>query len=173
MKRLYIILVLIVMSVSAFAQDGKAIYNKYSDLEGVQAVYISPAMFRLIGKIPNIEMGEGEVNLAPTIRAMQGFYLISSEKPALIKEIKADVTKRIEKGHYELLMEAKDNGEAVRFFTSGDEKTVRSFIMLAAEPDETTFIAIDGEMSREELEKIIGKMVEESQKETVDISVKS
>ena len=38
-------------------------------------------------------------------------------------------------GKYELLMEAKDDGEAVRMYTVGDEKTVTSFVMVSQEKD--------------------------------------
>jgi len=157
MKRLYIILVLIAMSLEAFAQDGKTLYNKYSDLEGVEAVYISPAMFRLIGKLPEVEVGDGEIDIASAINSMRGFYLLHVEKEKIASDLYADVKKRLDREDFELLMEAKDNGETVRLYTAGDEKIVRTFIMLAREPGETTFISIDGEMSREELETMIAK----------------
>ena len=55
MKRFALIIAAAVLSLSAIAQDGKSIYNKYSNEEGVSAVYSSPPMFRLIGKIPEIK----------------------------------------------------------------------------------------------------------------------
>ena len=62
MKRIIVILAALLLSISAFAQNGKSIYQKYSDADGVTAVYISPAMFRLIGTIPDLEVGEDKVN---------------------------------------------------------------------------------------------------------------
>ena len=59
MKRLVILAALLLTTLSSFAQDGKSIYQKYSESEGVSAVYISPAMFRLIGRIPDLNV-EGE-----------------------------------------------------------------------------------------------------------------
>ena len=81
MKRIIVILAALLLSISAFAQNGKNIYQKYSDAEGVTAVYISPAMFRLIGTIPDLEVGEDKVNLTPIIQALTGFYIIDSENP--------------------------------------------------------------------------------------------
>ena len=46
MKKIFAIAAAMLVTVSAFAQDGKSIYKKYSDAENVSAVYISPAMFR-------------------------------------------------------------------------------------------------------------------------------
>lgn len=155
MKKLYIILVLLAVSVSALAQDGRALYNKFSDLPGVEAVYISPAMFRLIGKIPDVELGDDKINLAPIIKSLKGFYILSTEDAATGDDLYADVKKRLERGEYELLMEAKDDGQVMRLFTSGDDFTVRSFIMLSREANEVSFIGLDGDMPRDELENLI------------------
>ena len=157
MKRLFIVIAFIALSLQAFAQDGKALYNKYSDMEGVEAVYISPAMFRLIGKLPEMEVGDNDVDIAAAINSMRGFYLLHAEKEKIASDLYADVKKRLDSENFELLMEAKDDGETVRFYTAGDDRIVRTFIMLAREPKETTFISIDGEMSREELEAMIAK----------------
>ena len=56
MKRIVIIAILLLASIFSFAQTGKSIYQKFSDAEGVSAVYNSPAMFRLIGKIPDLHV---------------------------------------------------------------------------------------------------------------------
>ena len=159
MKRLYIILILLLVSISAIAQDGRAIYNKYSDLPGVEAVYISSAMFRLIGKIPDVEFGDEDVNLAPIIKSLKGFYIISTEDKAVGDNLYADVKKRLDRGEYEMLMEAKEDGEVMRLYTSGDDFTVRSFIMLTHDASEVSFIGLDGEMPREELEELVAKAV--------------
>ncbi|MBR6306930.1 MAG: DUF4252 domain-containing protein [Bacteroidales bacterium] len=161
MKKLYAILILLAVSVSAIAQDGRSLYAKYSDLPGVEAVYISSAMFRLIGKIPDVELGGEDVNLAPIIKSLKGFYILSTEDPAIGKDLYADVTKRLDRGEYELLMEAKEDGQVMRLYTAGDDFTVRSFIMLTRDGTETSFIGLDGDMPREQLEDIVLKAVEE------------
>lgn len=160
MKKLYIILILLAVSISAIAQDGRALYTKYSDLPGVEAVYISSAMFRLIGKIPEVEMNGEDVDLAPIIKSLKGFYILSTENQATGNDLYADVTKRLERGEYELLMEAKEDGEVMRLYTAGDDFTVRSFIMLTRDASEVTFMGLDGEMPRDQLEDIVMKAVE-------------
>ena len=149
------------MSISAIAQDGRALYPKYSDLPGVEAVYISSAMFRLIGKIPDVEMNGEDVNLAPIIKSLKGFYILNTEDQAIGKDLYADVTKRLDRGEYELLMEAKEDGEVMRLYTAGDDVTVRSFIMLTRDASEVTFMGLDGEMPRDQLEEIIIQAVDD------------
>ena len=160
MKKLYIILILLAVSISAIAQDGRALYTKYSDLPGVEAVYISSAMFRLIGKIPEVEMNGEDVDLAPIIKSLKGFYILSTEDKATGNDLYADVTRRLDRGEYELLMEAKEDGEVMRLYTAGDDFTVRSFIMLTRDASEVTFMGLDGEMPRDQLEDIVMKAVE-------------
>ena len=157
MKKIYILAVLLLASLSTFAQNGRTLYNKYSDQADVQAVYISPAMFRLMGKIPDLNTGNGSVNVAPLIKTLSGFYLLSTERNDLSGELSADVERFVKKGHYELLMEAKDNGDVVRMYTVGDETVVNSFVLLARDGSETSFIAIDGVMPREQLEALIAE----------------
>ncbi|MCR5351555.1 MAG: DUF4252 domain-containing protein [Bacteroidales bacterium] len=157
MKRIFFLtaILLILSTFSAFAQNGKSIYQKYSDAEDVSAVYISPAMFRLIGRIPDLEINDSDVNLAPVVRTLTGMYVLNSENQAINASLRGDVERFIKGGRYELLMEAKDSGEIVRMYTVGNNKTIESFVMLAVDGDETTFVCLDGQMPREETEKLI------------------
>ena len=155
MKRILILAVLLLGALTASAQSGKSIYQKYSDAEGVSAVYISPAMFRLIGKIPDLEVGDDHVNLAPLIRSLSGLYIINSENVRVNEKLSSEVSRFISNGRYELLMESKDGGEVVRMYTVGTEKVVNSFVMIAADGPEATFICLDGQMDRQELEGVL------------------
>lgn len=158
MKRIITIAALVLITISSFAQSGKSIYQKYSDEEGISAVYISPAMFRMIGKIPDVKNAEGgNVNLAPIIQSLSGLYLISSENKKINVSLKADAEKFLNSGRYELLMEAKDSGETVRMYTVGTETFVESFVMIAADGDETTFICLDGKMKRDDVDNLLAE----------------
>ena len=161
MKQLYILVAMLLVSISAAAQDGRSLYNKYSDYDNVEAVYISPAMFRLIGKIPDVEMNDESVNLGPIIKSLSGLYILSIKEDSIAQDLADDVNRFIKKGQYELLMEAKDNGEVTRMYTVGDDFTVNSFVMLAREGDEVNFICIDGNIPRDQLEDLIAKAASE------------
>jgi len=149
---------MLLLTAGTWAQDGKGIYNKYSDNEEVSAVYISSSMFKLMGKVPNMQLSDGNsMNLGSIIKNLNSMYLLDCEDPDLCKEIISDVNKFINKYDFDLLMEIKDKGEVVRIYTSGNEKTVTQFIMTASEYDAFTFICLDGTMSRADLEKAIAK----------------
>ncbi len=155
MKKISIIATMLLISIAALAQDGKSIYNKYSDEKNVSAVYISPSIFKLMGSIPDIDMPDGDVNLSPYIKEMSGMYLIDSENPKINEALAADAQKMISKGRYELLMEAKDDGERVRIYIVPDGESITSFVMTATEPGECVFISIEGKMLRKDLEKLL------------------
>lgn len=159
MKKLILVATLMMISVAMFAQSGKSIYKKYSDCEKVSAVYISPAMFRLMGQIPSLEIEEEDVDLAPVIRSLKGMYIIDSENPDIRESVIKDVERFVDSDDYELLMEAKEEGEIVRIYTVGNEQTVKGFVMLALEATELTFICIDGEMDRNDLDATFAKMI--------------
>ena len=161
MKKILLVAALLLTFVCSFAQNGKSIYQKYSEAEGVSAVYISPAMFRLMGKIPDLNIEGENVNLAPIIKSLSGLYLINSENADINATLAKDVDKFVDKGRYELLMEAKDNGETVRMYTEGTEKVVNSFVMIALDGPETTFICLDGKMDREDLEKALASQMKD------------
>ena len=149
MKKIFMaIATLLILGISASAQDGKSIYKKYSDMDGVEAVYISPAMFRLIGRIPDINIGDDKVNLASVIKSMNGLYILNTSDPKIGDGIYSTAEKFVKKGQYELLMEAKENGAATRMFTVGTDKIVKDVVMLSKSGADISFISIDGEIER-------------------------
>ena len=142
MKKFAIIAAALLMGVASYAQSAKSIYNKYSEEPKVSAVYISPAMFRLMGSLPEISMPDGDINLGPIIKDMQGMYLIDSENLDINKSIREDAEKLVKSGKYELMLEAKDDGEVVRIYTENKgEDIITSFLMIASEQDECVFIS--------------------------------
>lgn len=159
MKRLFFLAAMLLLTISSFAQDGKSIYQKYSDSEDISAVYVSPAMFKLIGRLPDIEMNSGEVNFYPIIKSLTGLYIINSSNKNINAQLYADVEKFIKSGRYELLMEAKDSGETVKMYTVGNDTVVNSFVMVAKDGEETTFICIDGNMNRTDMEKLLAESI--------------
>ena len=157
MKRILFLFAALLLTLSAAAQNGKSIYQKYSDAENVSAVYISPAMFRLIGRIPDVETGEGKVNFSSVIRSLSGMYILNSENPSINENLRSEAERFINSGRYEMLMEAKSSGETVRMYTVGTEKIINGFVMLAAAKEEVSFICLDGQMPREEFEKLVAE----------------
>ena len=156
MKKLFIIAAVMLLGTLAKAQDGKSIYNKFSDEQGVSAVYISPSMFKLIGKLPELGDNGEKVDITPIVKTLKGFYMINTSDSKIMDRMNSDVKRLLNSSDYELMMEAKDDGETVRFYTDGDDSIIRSFVMMALNASGATFISMDGLINREMLEKAVG-----------------
>lgn len=157
MKKFFALAAFLLLTVCTFAQDGKSIYMKYSDEPGVSAVYISPAMFRMIGKLPDMSVGRDSMNITPIVKSLRGMYLISTENRAVANALKGDVKSFMNKGKYELLLEAKEDGEVVRMYTMSKGEFVTNFVLMAAEDSECTFICLDGNIYMKDLERLLGE----------------
>jgi hypothetical protein len=163
MKRIIVLAIMLLSATIASAQEGKNIYNRYSGGEGVSAIYISPSMFKIIGKLPDLEMETEDgnsINIAPLISTFQGFYMLDINNPTTKSAIEKDVASMISKGRYELMMEVKDEGDTVQIFTSGNEKIIESFVFIASDGESVQFICIDGEINRSDIEKLIADSIQ-------------
>ena len=156
MKKISLIIIAIMASLVMNAQDYKSLYQKYSDDERVTAVYISPAMFKLIGKLPEVKIEDNGVDFGPMIKSMTGFYLLQTEDKDLAEKIFKDVSKVVNGHKFETLMEVKDKGERVNIFSLGDKDFLKSLLFTAFQGNETTFISIDGLIKRDDVENAIG-----------------
>ena len=124
----------------------------------MSAVYISPSMFKIIGKLPDLEMKTADgnsMNIASLISSFKGFYMLDISNPTIESAVTQDVASMISKGKYELMMEFKEKGETLQIYTSGNEKIIESFVFVASNEDGVQFICIDGEMKRSDIEKLI------------------
>lgn len=157
MKKIIILAAALLLSVSAFAQNAMGIYNKYSDRNDVSAVYISSAMFRMMGRIPDLDIDANGTrkDLSPIIKSLKGMYMISSENARTSEDIRKDVDRYVRDGHFEMMMEVKDHGEIVRIFTVTKGEYVTSFTILANEGPECTFISFEGQILAEDLERML------------------
>jgi len=161
MKRIISIAAALLLTISAFAQEGRALYNRYSGMEDVSAVYISPAMFRIIGALPGVELSDGDVDLTPIVKSLKGLYIVNTDNPSVSRNLLQDAMDMVYSGDFELMMEAVEDGETVHIYTAGTEADITNFIMIASEGSECSFICLDGSMSRDRLEEIMADAARE------------
>lgn len=156
MKKTLLIIALSLLSLSVWAQNAKTIYNKYSGQPKVSAVYISPAMFKMMGSIPELEIADEDIDLTPIIKNLEGMYIIDSENKQVNASLRKEINTMISGKEYELLMEAKDGDESVKMFIKCHEDIVKSFIMVCEEEhDELSFIMFDGSILAKDLNALL------------------
>lgn len=159
MKKIFLTLIAGLTALLASAQDYKSIYQKYSDDDRVTAVYISPAMFKMIGKIPEIRIEESDVDLSPMIKSMTGFYMLQTEDTSLAEKISKDVVKIVGGNKFETLMEVKDKGQKINILSLGDDEFIKSLLLTVLDSEETVFIGIDGLMKRDDVENAVSSAI--------------
>ena len=157
MKKLLLAAVLLLSAISSFAQNGDAIYRKFSDEPGVSGVYISPAMFRMIGRIPSMRISDEDVDISSIVRSRSGFYLLSSENKSVNEALRSEMGRVRNTNKYELLMEAKDDGNKMSIYTANKGDLITSLLFLAEELDQCQFIMLDGSIYQEDLDKLLSK----------------
>ena len=85
--------------------------------------------------------------------------MINTSDSKIMDRMNSDVKRLLNSSDYELMMEAKDDGETVRFYTDGDDSIIRSFVMMALNASGAPFISMDGLINREMLEKAVGAAI--------------
>ena len=155
MKRALLTIMIALAALTASAQNYKSLYQKYSDDERVTAVYISPAMFKMIGKLPEVRIEDNDLDLAPMIKSMTGFYMLQTEDKDLAEKISKDIFKVVGANNYETLMEVKEKGQRINILSLGDKDILKSLLLTVFDGGESMFIGIDGLMKREEVEDAV------------------
>lgn len=157
MKKIIILLLAFAVSmVSSAAQNSKKkIYSEYSGKPGVSAVYISPAMFKLIKTVPDIEINSQEVNFSRFIRTLEGMYILNTSDQDIASRLAKDVESELRYGKHELLMEAIEENQTTRIYIVQNDSIVSDLILLSRDGHSTSYISITGEMPLDELSKMI------------------
>lgn len=163
MKRIITITAAILLSLTALGAQTiqEDIYRRYSDAPGVSAVYISPAMFGMINKIPSISIEDSEKDISGIVTSLEGMYILDIEDPVLAGRLEAEVNSYISKGRYQLLMEAKDSGDATRMYISlKDQDTIGEFVLISSgkgDNPSTAYISFVGNIPRDEFVRTIAE----------------
>lgn len=156
MKRFITLIIMVLLVIpAAIAKDRKKLYSEYSGRPGVSAVYISPAMFKLIRSIPDVQINDQDVNLSSIISSLEGMYILSTDSRDISYQLRRDVEKELTSGRYEMLMEAVEGKETTRIFMLNDGNRISDLILLSKDGDSTSFISITGQMSMDEVSKMI------------------
>ena len=157
MKKIIILLLAFAVSmVSSAAQNSKKkIYSEYSGKPGVSAVYISPAMFKLMKTVPDIEINSQEVNFSRFIRTLEGMYILNTSDQDIASRLAKDVESELRYGKHELLMEAIEENQTTRIYIVQNDSIVSDLILLSRDGHSTSYISITGERPLDELSKMI------------------
>ena len=149
LMKLMLTLGLLIASLGVQAQEKQ--FEKYSDVKGVQYVFISKAMLKLAGnmaapKVPGVNMK----GIVDKLTAMQ---IISSEEKEQTAKLKADALYITQNDKYELLMQIDDDGDKIRIFIK-EGKSQSHLLMLMEEDGEIGVFILSGTFKKKDLEAL-------------------
>lgn len=150
MKAKYIIITLLCLTLSQVgtAQNSKALFDRYTDMDGVTSVYISKAMFKMM---PSFETaGLSLVNMKGKIESLQ---VISTQRTDLAPKMRKDFSQLIGKGHEEL-MRVRDGKTKATFYADMKGDLVKDLIMLADTDEGFTIIQLLGNFTLQDIQEI-------------------
>lgn len=151
MKRTYIItLLLSLCSLMSYAQE--SFFDKFADMDGVTSVYISKAMLSMM---PNMKT-EG-INIGEVAGKLDNIQILSCEKADLIPKIKKEIEYINPKNGYEELMRVNDAGDKTTIYLKKDKNGKKEFVLLSGEKKEFTIVVITGDLSLQEIQRIVNK----------------
>lgn len=149
--------------------DANSLYAKWFDKEGVSATYISPAMFKIIRKIPQIEL-DRPVDLTPIVQTLDGLYMLdfaevwssrrvlrSSRLEYAASGLRKDIQDYLSAKGYEKLMEKREGEMITRLYVATNGKTVSGFVLTRMDLvcNYGQFVCIEGKIPRDKFEELI------------------
>lgn len=139
--------------------DVSSFYNKWAGMEGVSATYISKSMFKMIGKVPQIQLDQ-PVDLTPVIQSLDGLYLLefdNTQRETRLGYLIKDIQDIVE--GYESLMQKREGDLATLLFIRADGKKVSSFILIRIDNDfnHCQLVCMEGAIPQDELGRVIAE----------------
>ncbi len=154
---LTIMILSIVPAASAIAQN--EIYEKYSSKEGVTKVYISSTMLSFLGDNKNDRSvtinSEEYLDITSISKNLSGLYILSSERPSIINDMRGDLHKMLKSNKYELMMDVTDDDENVKMYVRRKSNNIDAMIMEINDKKELTIISLEGTFTDDTIKSVL------------------
>ena len=147
MKRLMIIMLLACTYSMCHAQE--ELFKKYSGTKGVENVYISKTLLRLMPK-----SAVGDKDISRIAGKLEHIRILNCEKKELIPAIKKDAENFYKKKSYELVMETNEDDEQVYIYLRKMKNKQNEFVIFSLENNELAIISIVGNITLEDIESL-------------------
>lgn len=152
MKRLIIAIVLFCAALPAWAQS--ELYQKYANIEGITKVYVSPTLLSLFSDSESGQMNmlnDAPVDISKISQKLTGIYILSTEDPKVGASMTDDFAMYIQKGTYEVLMEAVDGDEKCVMYVHKENDLIKEFCINAFDGSECTLIIMTGNLTSQDI----------------------
>lgn len=151
---------MLLISTTFVAGAQNEFYQKYSNKDAVTKVYISKALFSLIGSGEgmNVKIGEtgNTMDVGRIVKNLEGLYVLTTDDKKLAAEMDSDFKTLISNYKLELLMEVNDNNDEVKMYVVREGKFITNFFMHSRESEgELAVIFLGGRIPEEDLMSVM------------------
>lgn len=162
MKKIIILFCLFALPWAIQAQN----LQKYEDKEGVDGVFITQQMFKLLSKIDVETDDEEEQKFIELVKNLKGIKILSTTNDEIGREMKRDVSAMPDTDNWEELMIVKKDGKLLEFYSKpgkNEDQLSELFMFLTHRDQEKdakryVMLSIEGDIDYDELGHIAGKL---------------
>ncbi len=163
MKKSILLLFIIVLTVSSFAQRNPidAMFDKYAGSEGITTVYISSKMFSMMA---GVDLDDDE--LEDVINNLKSIRILTVDDPELNNKLNffRELEKNLNINGYEELMVVKESDKDLKFLVKEKGKRIDELLMIGGGPGQNVLISIKGDLDLKNIASISKTMgIEELQ----------
>ena len=175
MKKLTIIIAVIFLSSTAFAQmtEIQKIFDKYQEVEGITSIRVAKPMFSMLNKL-NIQ-DEDLQKIKPLLSKVNSINILISGggelldsliniKPGIISQGKSpvglqnEINLAVKRLNYEELVTINSSGRKIKLMTVGSSGDILKNLLLSITgADQNVLMLLDGEIPMNELSKFISE----------------
>lgn len=156
MKR-FITIIILISTIIFSANAQNALYKKYEKSKSVTRVYISQTMLELT-KSANLQMDDDVSDIIDSFDSVTGFYLLETDDPTLMPDLKKDFMKEVNAKKLELLMEVNDE-DRVLFYTRKEGNYFADVYMIVEEEnEEIVVIMVSGKLSQQNINRLLNNV---------------
>jgi hypothetical protein len=158
-KRLFALLTLCMLTLTGLlvcpATAQNQIFEKYSNLDGVEYICLTKWMLRHLKSTDNSVTING-VKLQGLSNAIEVILIINSDNAKAGAQMKEDFNALKSDPDYNVMMVVKDNNTHVSTLLN-DKNPVKEFVMYIDEGNEQTFIVLTGKLTDEMIQKLLAQ----------------
>ena len=157
MKQYISIIIFAFVSLTLGAQNNAIdnFFEDYQDDDNFTMVYVSPKAFSMVSKIT--EGTDGEIKeLQEVIKDLKALRILSTEvnSAAVYKE----AIKRINTSDYEILLQARDDGQKIQFLTKGTGDVIEELLLLVGGEEDFTMLSFVGKLDLQKIANLASKL---------------
>jgi len=155
MKRLFLIIIGILLYVNGVAQDDviTKYFSDYERRDDFTTIIITSKMFELIAQIPESEDEEDVMNV---IRKLNGLKILTSSEYPERADLSRKAVKIISDKGFDELMIIKEGDEEIKFLIHEKDGQISEFVMLIAEDEDGDFflMSMTGNLDLKDISKL-------------------